>query len=113
MLSDLQRLLVHALLSPDPGAELQRLAAEPGVDPEAARLLLALSPDALKVTRRIVRKLRLQRLAADPEIDALMEGDPAHFRELFRAYDAEVLPRSSFAEDELRAFRAFVDGRSS
>ena len=103
MLSELQAALVRALFDPDPAGALEHNSA--GLDPDAAQLLSNLDPDALVVTRRIVRKLRLQRLAADPEIGRLMESDPDRFRELFRKYDAEVLPTSSFAEDEVRAFR--------
>lgn len=41
----------------------------------------------------------------------MMESDPERFRELFGRYDAEVQPKSKFAEDEVRAFRSFVAGR--
>lgn len=115
MLADLQRLLLRALRDPDPAAFL---AAEVSRDDcrlsdDERRWLRAASADGLRLSRLLVRKLRLQRLVrGDRALAALVESDPAAVARRFAAYDAAVPPQAVFPRDEAAAFADFEAGRA-
>ena len=61
MLLDLQRLLVAALRTPDPAGFLrERAEREPGLRADERRALLAAGEDGLRMSRVMIRKLRLR-----------------------------------------------------
>lgn len=70
-----------------------------------------LDPDGLRLTGRIVQKLRFQRLCTDPELARWFESDPQAFVEAFRAYHRAVPPRFVWAADEVAAFRRRLGDR--
>lgn len=109
MLADLQRLLLRALCEPDPVAALRAALARadcPLAAEERAWLGHA-ADDGLRLTRMLVRKLRLQRLLrSDPAAFAALAADPVAFAERFVAYDAAVPPRAVTPAEEAAAFRA-------
>lgn len=109
MLAELQRLLLHALSEPDPGAALRAALARDDcrLSAEERAQLAAAADDGLRLSRMLVRKLRLMRLLrGDPAAAAAMAADPAAFAERFAAYDAAVPPRAVTPAEEAAAFRA-------
>lgn len=110
MLSDLQALLVQALRAPDPAAALQAALARPGAAPTDAErdLLRSAAADGLRLTRVLVRKLRLQRLlAGDPGALRACRDEPESFARRFAAYDAAVPPTALFPSEEAALWRGF------
>lgn len=109
MLSRIQELLVTALRESDPRAFLQ--AHVPGaadLTEEERQWLLAIDEDGLRLTRMLIRKLRLQRIVrGDPEASAYMARDPAGFAACFARYDQEVAWRYVFPREEALAFRRY------
>lgn len=115
MLADLQALLLRALRDPDPAAFLAAALARADcpLSDDERRWLGAASADGLRLSRMLVRKLRLQRLLrGDPAFAALVAGDPAALARRFAAYDAAVAPQAVFPRDEAAAFAAFEAGRA-
>jgi hypothetical protein len=109
MLLDLQRLLVAALRTPDPAGFLrERAEREPGLRADERRALLAAGEDGLRMSRVMIRKLRLQRiLRGDPDAAAAMARDPEAFAARFAAYDRDVAPTAVTPPDEAAQFRAY------
>ena len=108
MIADLQRLLVRALRQPDPRQWLQAqvVRADCPLSAEERAMLAALPEDGLRLTRFLVRKLRLQRLVrGDAEAARRSREDPTGLARTFAAYDAEAPARDVFPEDEARSFR--------
>ncbi|HEX5051707.1 MAG TPA: hypothetical protein VFZ65_08050 [Planctomycetota bacterium] len=113
MLADVQRLLVAAVLQPDPRAFLQAQLdrAECGLSAEERRQLAAVGDDGLRLTRLVVRKLRLDRLLrGEPELAALCREQPQVLASGFAAYDAAVPPRAVFASEEAAQFARHAAG---
>ncbi len=111
MLSALQEVLVAALRTADPCASLRDAAErDQRLDAAERAQLRAASDDGLRLTRVLVRKLRLQRLlAGDAEAARACREQPAAFARRFAAYDAAVPPTAPFPSDEAAAWRGFVD----
>lgn len=110
MLSELQRLLVQALRAPDPAAALLAALAAPGsgLTAEEQTLLRSAAGDGLRLTRVLVRKLRLQRLlAGDAAAARACRDEPAVFARRFAAYDAAVPPTALFPSEEAALWRGF------
>jgi hypothetical protein len=108
-LVEVQRVLVRALRDPDPAAFVRAAVARDDcvLSADERAWLLAAGDDGLRLTRLLVRKLRLQRLLrGDRDAAAAMAADPAEFARRFAAYDEEVEPRAVFPRDEAAAFRA-------
>ncbi|MCU0864333.1 MAG: hypothetical protein MUC36_11100 [Planctomycetes bacterium] len=111
MLSELQRVLVQALRTPDPRGWLQAYVLQPDCTLSATErtMVAALPDDGLRLTRLIVRKLRMQRLLqADGDANRLCTQEPARFAKQFAAYDAAVPLQSIFPSDEAKAFRSWL-----
>ena len=111
MLNELQHALVQALRTPDPRGWLQTYVAQPDCPLSAAErsMVAALPDDGLRLTRLIVRKLRMQRLLqADGDANRLCTQEPARFAKQFAAYDAAVALQSIFPSDEAKAFRSWL-----
>lgn len=109
MLAPMQQLLVAALAEPDP---LQFLhGAVPGAEglTDVERdWLLAIDGDGLRLTRMLIRKLRLQRIVrGDAEASVFMARDPEAFAQCFARYDREVPWSYVFPRDEAAAFRRY------
>ena len=112
MLKDVQQLLIDALLSPDPAAFVRAHADDVHrqLSADERTALTGLDDAGLRVTRVLVRKLRLQRLlAGDPASAASCAADPAAFAERFRAYEAAVPPRAVFPGEEAAQFARWCD----
>jgi hypothetical protein len=111
VLRDVQRLLVEALRAPDPGAFLREQSADARwqLSAEEHAWLVSLGEAGLRITRLLVRKLRLQRLLrGDAAAAGLCDADPEAFARQFRAYDAEVPPASVFPAEEAAAFARWL-----
>lgn len=106
MLIDVQRLLVLALRQPDPRAWLlAELPSHHGLDDAERTMLAALPDDGLRLTRMLVRKLRLQRLlTADADAARRCTDEPERFAREFAAYDAAEPWHAVFPSEEARAF---------
>jgi hypothetical protein len=114
VLSDVQNLLVTALQTPDPAGFLKAHVAESRwrLDDQERAWLQALDDAGLRITRVLVRKLRLQRLTGgDPDAARLCAADPAAFAERFRAYEAAVPPTAVFPAEEAAAWRLWLAAR--
>ncbi len=110
MLSDVQRHLLAALRDRDPATALRKSACnDPRLSLKERYTLLGLDGDGLRLTRRVIRKLRFDRLFSDPRIVEFARRDAEAFREVFRRYDREVPPSSLQPEEEVAAFRAFQE----
>ena len=112
MLSELQRVLVLALRTTDPRGWLRaHIASTECTLTLAERAMVeALPDDGLRLTRLIVRKLRLQRLLqADGAAGRLLAQEPERFAKQFAAYDAAVPLQAVFPSEEARAFRHWVE----
>ena len=109
MLPRTQELLVLALRESDPRAFLQACVPEDaGLSDQERAWLLAIDEDGLRLTRMLIRKLRLQRIVrGDPEASAYMARDPAGFAACFARYDDEVPWRYVFPREEAQAFRRY------
>lgn len=109
MLSRLQELLLLALREPDPRAYLQTVAAsDAGLSDSERACLLAIEDDGLRLTRMLIRKLRMQRIVrGDPDAAALLAEDPERFAACFARYDQEQPWTHVFPRDEARAFRRY------
>ena len=109
MLKDLQDLLVRAVLQSDPHGWLQRQLARPEcvLSPAERGWLEAISEDGLRLTRLLVRKLRIERLlAGDAAMAELYRTDPAAFSKQFTRYEVMVPPRALFPSEEAQQFAA-------
>lgn len=109
MLSRVQELLVSALREPDPRACLQAVAAkDPDLSEQERAWLLAIDEDGLRLTRMLIRKLRMQRIVrGDPAAAELLAQDPERFAACFARYDQEQPWTHVFPRDEARAFRRY------
>ena len=110
MLKDMQSLLLRALQQPDPRGFLQTELERPehALSPEERRMLAAISDDGLRLTRLLMRKLRIERLLrGDAAMAALCRTDPAEFARLFAIYEAATPPRAFFPTDEAQQFAAW------
>lgn len=110
MLAEVQRLLVQACLRKDPKAWLDAQLADPAtlraLDAEELRMLAAVDGDGLRLTRLLVRKLRLERLlAGDADARRAFAADPETFAATFARYADTTPPTAVFPSDEARAFR--------
>ena len=115
------RALVDAAVSEDHGSAGQAAVLSEATDLEAweVRILEALDAlepdvgldtDALRITGRIVQKLRFERLCTDPELARWFATDPRGFVQAFKAYHRAVPPRFVWATDEVAAFRQTLSG---
>ncbi len=69
---------------------------------------MAIDADGLRLTRMLIRKLRLQRIVrGDASASAFMARDPAGFAQCFARYDQEVPWSYVFPRDEAAAFRRY------
>ena len=112
MLKDVQQLLIDALLSPDPAAFVRTHANDNHrqLSADERQALAGLADAGLRVTRVLVRKLRLQRLlGGDAEAARFCRDDPEGFAAQFRAYEAAVPPRAVFPGEEAAAFARWRD----
>ncbi len=109
MLSRLQELLVLALRESDPLAFLQATVPnEVDLSDQERAWLLAIDGDGLRLTRMLIRKLRLQRIVrGDPQASAFMARDPAGFAACFARYDRDVAWNYVFPREEADAFRRY------
>lgn len=109
MLASLQDLLVAALAEPDPLGYLQgAVPTAEGLSDAERSWLLAIDGDGLRLTRMLIRKLRLQRIVrGDAEASAFMARDPAAFAQCFARYDQEVPWKHVFPRAEAEAFRRY------
>lgn len=116
MLSEVQRILLAALQDPDPLAVVRRELERPGAPLAAAErsMLAGLTDHGLRMSRFVVRKLRLQRLlAGDRDAARAMAADAARFAATFRSYDAEVPNEAVFPSEEARRFAAWQRARAA
>jgi hypothetical protein len=107
VLKDVQDLLVRAVLQSDPRGWLQRQLARPEclLSPAERGWLEAISDDGLRLTRVLVRKLRIERLlAGDAAMAELFRTNPAAFAKQFALYEARVPPRALFPSEEAQQF---------
>lgn len=109
MLANVQQLLVAALAEPDPLLYLQQHVPSAGeLSPEERQWLLGIDGDGLRVSRMLIRKLRLQRIVrGDAEASAFMARDPEKFAACFARYDREMPLRHVFPRDEAESFRRY------
>ncbi len=111
MLRDVQRVLIAVLLADDPGAELRARLADAGLADDERRSLAAISPDGLRLSSLIVKKLRFERLVrGDGDLARLFDERPEEFMRLYRDYAKAVPPGAYFPQEEGRLFRAWRDG---
>lgn len=104
-LAALQARLARVLLAPDPGAARAEFAAD---DP-----LAAADEDGVRIAALLVARLRFERVMQGSRVAArTFAADPAAFAEAFRAYHAEVPPRSPLAAEEGDAFERWRDTRT-
>ena len=109
MLKDLQALLVRAVLQPDPRGWLLAQLARPecALSPAERSWLGAISDDGLRLTRVLVRKLRIERLlAGDAAMAELFRSDPAAFAARYGPYESQVPPCALFPSEEAQQFAA-------
>lgn len=110
VLADLQRVLLRALRHPDPTAALRAQLARGDcpLTAEERAWLAAVGDDGLRLTRLLVRKLRLQRLLrGDASVAAAMAADPVTFARQFASYDAAVPLSAVTPAEEAEAFRSY------
>ncbi len=111
MLRDVQRVLIAALLADDPEAELRARLADARLTDAERRSLEAISPDGLRLSSLIVKKLRFERLVrGDGDLARLFEERPEEFMRLYREYAKAVPPEAYFPQEEGRLFRAWRGG---
>ena len=135
MLSELQRVLVEALRRPHPEGYLRAVCDDDAVPLTAdeRRWLLGAHGenvcrahvrnvrgahgknvcgahgDGLRMSRVLVRKLRLQRLLrGDPGAARELQRDEVAFAARFAAYDRDVPPTALFPADEARLYRDYL-----
>ena len=121
MLSEVQRLLVQACLRKDPKgwllAQLADPAAAAALDEAERTMLAAIDEDGLRLTRLLVRKLRLERLLrGDADAARAFAADPEVVAAAFARYADTTPPAAVFPSDEARAFRgatAHAEGEGS
>jgi len=109
-LKDMQSLLLRALQQPEPRGFLQSEVERPehALAPDERSMLASITDDGLRLTRLIVRKLRIERLLrGDAAVAALCRTDPAEFARLFAMYEAATPPRAYFPADEAQQFAAW------
>jgi hypothetical protein len=113
MLKAVQRVLLRALLSEDPAAEL-RLQLQEAMDlnSEEREALSRIDSDGLLLTHLLVKKLRFERLTeAVPELADLFTRDPQAFLRQFDAYTTAVAPQGYLPDQEAELFRRWrADG---
>jgi len=109
MLSRVQELLLSSLRDPDPLLCLQEtVGLAHDLSDDERKWLLAIDGDGLRLTRMLVRKLRLQRVVrGDPGAAEFMARDPEGFARCFARYEQEVAPTHVFPKDEATAFRSY------
>ena len=114
MLDAVQRILIRSMLADDAPAALRaELDRATDLSPAEREQLAHVSPDGLRLSALLVRKLRFERLTrGDADLDRLFDTDPAAFMRLFRAYTAGLPPDAYFPDEEARAFRRWRDAES-
>jgi hypothetical protein len=107
VLSGVQRVLVAALLSNDPPAELARqVSAADDLSAQERAWLERLDAGGLILTGLMVKKLRFDRLTrGHAEMGELFRERPHEFLRLFAAYTAAVPPTAYFPGEEAELFR--------
>lgn len=113
MLQAVQQLLIEALLSDDPAAQLRAgLQSADGLSAQERSWLEHIDADGLVLSSLLVKKLRFERLTrADREMGELFEQQPAEFMRLFRAYVSAVPPSVYFPGQEAYLFRQWQAAR--
>jgi hypothetical protein len=105
----LERLLVRAMVAPDPLAVLQRAARDRRLPAPLRELLAAVDADGLRLTALLVLRLRFERLLRGcPEAEALFDADPQGFAERFRRYHQSTPLTAFFPQAEAALFRGFL-----
>jgi len=109
MLATVQQLLVAALREPDPLLYLQQnVPVATALSDDERKWLLAVDGDGLRLSRMLIRKLRLQRIVrGDAEASAFMAREPERFAACFARYDREEPLRHVFPHAEAEAFRRY------
>jgi len=104
-----ERLFARAFSSRKPLAVL-RAARDDESTPAGLRLALAkLDERGVRVSSLIVTRLRFERLLnGSRSAGEWFERDPAGFTAAFKRYQDAVEPTASFAQDEARAFEAWL-----
>jgi hypothetical protein len=107
MLKAVQRVLLRALLSEDPAAELRlQLREATDLRPEERETLSRIDGDGLRLTQLLVKKLRFERLTeAIPELADLFTRDPQAFLRQFDAYTSAVAPEGYLPDQEAELYR--------
>ena len=107
MLQAVQQVLIEALLSDDPAAQLRAgLQSAHGLSAEERSWLEGIDIDGLILSSLLVKKLRFERLTrADPAMGELFEQQPAEFMRQFRAYVSAIPPTVYFPGQEAHLFR--------
>lgn len=107
MLQAVQQVLIEALLSDDPAAQLRAgLQSAEGLSAQERSWLERIDVDGLLLSSLLVKKLRFERMTrADPALGDLFEQQPAEFMRQFRAYISAVPPTVYFPGQEAFLFR--------
>jgi hypothetical protein len=107
VLQAVQQVLIEALLSDDPPAQLRAgLQSANGLSAQERSWLERIDIDGLILSSLLVKKLRFERLTrADPALGELFEQQPAEFMQQFRAYVSAVAPTVYFPGQEAFLFR--------
>lgn len=107
--AQLEAILVQAMQSADPAAELQRQSADPTLPAALRRALAAADPDGVRLTALLVCKLRFERLLrASPEAERQFTADPEAFAQTFRRYHESTPLHDFFPQREAQRFQTFV-----
>jgi len=110
VLKDLQRAILRALAADDPAQALGRTAAALSEDDRGH--LACVGPDGLRITARLVRKQRIERICrGGDDFSAWLQADPEAFLTAYRAYEPAVPATRYFPSDEAQAFRKFLAAR--
>src|SRR5689334_15053025 len=106
MLTEIQHILLRALLADDPVATLNaELNATTMLTPQERDWLRHLSPDGLVMTSLLVKKLRFERLThGEPVMDRLFAEEPDAFMRLYQNYTGTVPPTAYFPQEEAELF---------
>jgi hypothetical protein len=107
MLKAVQRVLLRALLSEDPAAELRlQLREATDLTPGERESLGRIDGDGLRLTQLLVKKLRFERLMeAVPELADLFTRDPQEFVRQFDAFTSAVPPEGYLPDQEAELYR--------
>jgi hypothetical protein len=108
-LREIQDALLRALTAPDPSEALHRLAADLSLEDRA--LLSHVDPDGLRLSGKLVAKLRFERLIrSSAELEAAFDRDPAGFAARFREYQNKAPSGAYFPAEELELYKRFLAG---